>query len=136
MNKELEKKLFTTFPRLFRRHGRARRRVNGYGICTDDGWYKLIHELCVQIQKHAAENDLDPVALQVKEKLGGLRFYLRGADERIDALIDGAERRSFKICEVCGEPGQLRAHGWLRTLCDKHYDDDYARENGTEDAQC
>jgi len=42
------------------------------------------------------------VALQVKEKLGGLRFYIVGGDDYIDTLIRFAENISYKICETCG----------------------------------
>lgn len=83
-------------------------------IEAGDGWFRLIYDLCEQIQKHADEKGLNLLALQVKEKFGGLRFYIRGADEHIGALIDEAERKSFTICEVCGEPGERRTScGWV-----------------------
>ena len=61
------------------------------------------------------------VAVQVKEKFGGLRFYIVGGDDYIRGLIDFAEAMSYDICEVCGEKGHLRNDKpWIRTLCDKH----------------
>lgn len=59
--------------------------------------------------------------MQIKEKFGGLRFYvMQGSDELFDA-INAAEEESLKLCELCGEPGSLRkTGGWLRTLCDRH----------------
>ena len=57
-------------------------------------------------------------AIQVKEKFGGLRFYLsRGTDEMFD-LTNEAESASYKVCEGCGAPGTRRTGGWIRVLCD------------------
>lgn len=60
-----------------------------------------------------------PRAMQVKEKFGGLRFYMTWETEEIDKLISKAEDESHKICESCGEPGKARSGSWIRTLCDK-----------------
>ena len=61
----------------------------------------------------------DAHVLQVKEKWGGLRFYVSGTTELLD-FIDEMEARSLKTCEVCGQPGKPREGGWIRTLCDEH----------------
>ena len=57
-------------------------------------------------------------ATQVKEKYGGLRFYVFGGDDKIDALISFAESMSECTCEECGRPGTQNVGGWIRTLCD------------------
>ena len=56
-------------------------------------------------------------ATQVKEKFGGLRFYIMGGNEKIDALISFAESMSECTCEECGRPGTQNAGGWIKTLC-------------------
>ena len=61
-----------------------------------------------------------PVAVQVKEKFGTLRFYVDNTCERMDGAIEMAEYMSGCICEECGNPGKQRGGGWIRTLCDKH----------------
>lgn len=61
-----------------------------------------------------------PVASQVKEKFGGLRFYVNGATEKHWNYISFAESMSYRICEVCGSPGKVHTNGWHRTLCDIH----------------
>lgn len=63
-----------------------------------------------------------PVAVQVKEKYGTLRFYVTGASKRHWAAIEFAELLSGRICEQCGtmQGVKLRKSGWLRTLCDQH----------------
>ena len=35
-------------------------------------------------------------------------------------LIIIYERLSYEICEVCGEKGERRNGGWIKTLCDTH----------------
>lgn len=61
------------------------------------------------------------VADQVKEKFGTLRFYYDGGDERISGMVTLAEGMSAVTCEQCGNPGEIRSGGWVRTLCDTHY---------------
>lgn len=60
------------------------------------------------------------VAIQVKEKFGGLRFYYMGGDEYIRGLENMAESMSYRTCEVCGVPGTSTKGGWIRTLCEEH----------------
>jgi hypothetical protein len=38
--------------------------------------------------------------------------------EKIENLIDKAEEKSYKTCEICGNKGVVRENGgWLMTLC-------------------
>lgn len=64
------------------------------------------------------------VAIQVKEKFGGLRFYYSGGDDYIRGVVDMAEEMSYVTCETCGSPGRLRGKHWVRTVCDTHGGDD------------
>lgn len=61
-----------------------------------------------------------PVASQVKEKFGGLRFYVNSATDNQYALISFAESMSYRTCETCGAPGKTYTDGWHTTLCDIH----------------
>jgi hypothetical protein len=104
--------------------------VNGYHIdkrppiktanffSVDEGWYPLIKDLIDDLIKLGWNKQV----CQVKEKFGGLRFYINeGSDEIYDRLIK-AERESYHICEKCGEKGELRNdNGWYLTLCENHY---------------
>lgn len=90
-----------------------------------EGWQPIIltaHENLVDL---LGDYDL----LQIKEKFGGLRYYMSapaGCDvrkvEQIRDIIDTAERQSFETCEVCGRPGEAtgRGVGWIKTLCPLH----------------
>jgi hypothetical protein len=80
------------------------------------GWLGLVKEL---IEK-AIEAGWDRQICQVKEKFGGLRFYINSAPEEVHNLIMEAEKKSYEICERCGDPGEPRRGGWITTLCDKH----------------
>lgn len=60
----------------------------------------------------------DAHILQIKEKWGGLRFYV-DADMETLHFIDEMEEKSLTVCERCGEFGKLRRGGWVLTLCDK-----------------
>lgn len=42
---------------------------------------------------------------QVKEKFGGLRFYMNSRNQAIFTFVRTAEEESFHICEVCGQAG-------------------------------
>jgi hypothetical protein len=61
-----------------------------------------------------------PVAVQVKEKFGGLRFYVQGATDKHYNYISFAEGMSYRTCEECGSTGKTYTDGWHRTLCDIH----------------
>ena len=56
---------------------------------------------------------------QVKEKFGGLRFYIGAGSDEIFQRIDKAEEESYQICEECGKPGKLRDRSWIKTLCEE-----------------
>lgn len=57
---------------------------------------------------------------QIKEKFGGLRFYYSGGNNEISGMVTMAESWAAHTCETCGDRGEHRSGGWIRTLCDKH----------------
>lgn len=77
-----------------------------------------------KIDEYKAKLDLEtlkvPVASQVKEKFGGLRFYVTGATDKHYQYISFAESISYHTCEECGAPGKTYTDGWYTTLCDIH----------------
>jgi hypothetical protein len=81
-----------------------------------EGWHALVSELVDDLLRLGWDGEVH----QVKEKFGGLRFYIGMGSEAVHDRIAKAMEDSFKICEDCGEPGKLRRGGWLRTLCEKH----------------
>jgi hypothetical protein len=114
------------------------------GIESVDGWQHIIISLSENIYSHVKNNnrvresllkknpyDYDipeylefPKVAQIKEKFGGLRFYIDGGDQYIRGLIDMAEMWAANTCEICGERGEHRDDaGSLSTLCQKHYEE-------------
>lgn len=87
----------------------------------EKGEYKEVPEIPSQV-----------VAVQVKEKFGGLRFYTDGGDEQTYAMIRMAESMAVRTCEDCGNPGTTRYGGWHRTLCDKHAEERGYYTDGSE----
>ena len=98
-----------------------------FGFDHHDGWFELIKELSENIDKELKKLQKDKIKNfqvdQVKEKFGGLRFYVNFApSNKIRKLIEVAERNSYEICEYCGKKGKLRGDlCWVLTLCDKCY---------------
>ena len=72
---------------------------------------------------------------QIKEKFGGLRFYYQGGDDHISGMVSMAEVWAGRSCEKCGNVGERRSGGWIRTLCDKHEQEhkDYLARMKSED---
>lgn len=90
------------------------------GSSIGKGWLNLIVELDEKLAQICPEYKID----QIKEKFGGLRFYVSDLGQNHEAgykLINEAESESYNICELCGEPADLRSGSWLRTLCDNHH---------------
>ena len=78
---------------------------------------ELIDEAKAKMEEEAAKV---PVAVQVKEKFGGLRFYVQAATDKHYNYISFAESMSYRTCEECGAPGKTYTDGWHKTLCDIH----------------
>jgi hypothetical protein len=94
-----------------------------WGIECGDGWNGLLDDLCSRIEdilEETPELKKDFKICQIKEKFGGLRFYVYGASEKICNTIDLFQELSYNICERCGNNGNCRKiDGWIYTLCDK-----------------
>jgi hypothetical protein len=115
-----------------------------WGFECGNGWYQILDSLCANIQHHIDwshknhkwdleynEKNLEEqrpvrevvpqvIAMQVKEKFGGLRFYYDGGDDNITGMVRMAESWAAHACEECGNPGKSRNGGWIKTLCDNH----------------
>lgn len=91
----------------------------GCGSWIQPGWFNLV----VELDKQLAQLHPDYVIDQVKEKFGGLRYYVSGVDSELgNQLITDAESKSYQICDQCGAPGQkcVINEMWLATRCELH----------------
>jgi len=113
MNEFYTKKLNSDFPKIFK--------GNFYFECGD-GWFYLLHKLCTDIEKECKRlgvEDKDwPLASQVKQKFGSLRFYMYTAPTSVWDMISTAESESQNVCETCGQKGEsVDKGGWINTSC-------------------
>lgn len=107
MDKKYEQYLFNKYPKLFSEPLR-------WGIECDDGWFWSINLLCMYIQKYLDNNEefyskgyvkeqIPQVkVVQIKEKFGSLRFYIRGGNDHTKHVISFVEGMSHFICEKTG----------------------------------
>ena len=131
MNEANTKYLFKNFS-FFKSDKPITESLMRFGFACGDGWFRLVKELYEKLQ--APDLDEQFEVIQVKEKLGGLRFYTnisytntRGInfdkEEQVNRFIREAEEKSFKTCEDCGKPGKPNSrkfsYEWISTLCRK-----------------
>lgn len=93
----------------------------GWGFTCGVGWYPILDRLFADIDRIRDEDGLKKLeVVQVKEKLGGLRVYVKGGNDRVQARLWQAEEESLSICEGCGgpSPGISDRDGYLTTLCE------------------
>lgn len=156
MSPELDNKLCSKYPELFRnRNDSPELTAMCWGFDCADGWYSLIESICeylmgdvirlrnridsvfyteeakeqMKLELIEAEKNI-PVVVQVKEKFGGLRFYVHGATEKQFDYIHFAEHLSYRICEDCGAMKDVMSYniGWIKTLCPEHADALYGED--------
>lgn len=126
MKDELDNQLCALFPKLFKTRTDPTVRTGiRFGFECGDGWYELIKECSAKIEA-VNEKLAEPItAAQVKEKFGGLRFYLNTCQsecgdevwKEVREAIEIAERKADITCEDCGKPGKTGGRIWISTLC-------------------
>jgi len=87
-------------------------------ICEcGSGWLQMIHDLIEEL----IEAGWDKRICQIKEKFGGLRFYIGEGNTEIFDIISKYEELSYEICEKCGstEDVETGGKGWISSLCSK-----------------
>lgn len=111
-----------------------------FGIECDDGWFEMLDELMTKLEKIDVQHKIE--INQIKEKFGGLRFYISDGSIKLDIagqgsftvgvksdweeihnLINEYQSKSYTICEICGKPGKLcktQGSTWLKTVCIEH----------------
>jgi hypothetical protein len=114
----LEHALRSRHPHLYgRRSGRETTTFDEWGFQHGDGWYALLDALSVIVTQRAHASALDIRILQVKQKLGTLRFYAHGLDEFCNGAVALAYLMSARLCERTGRPGLLSdSNGSVQTL--------------------
>jgi hypothetical protein len=84
------------------------------------GWLPLVREAMVIIG--------DSKITGIREDAGSLRIELVLSTPDQRSALREIEQRSLQVCEICGDPGELRYEairsgrpaGWHRTRCELH----------------
>ena len=107
--------------------------MNEHGGKTS--WGKPITAEDLEEKRLAMEQEAEkvPVASQVKEKFGGLRFYVDRSTDKHYNYISMAESMSYRTCEICGNPGKTYYDGWHTTLCEKHAEEQGRTEENNDE---
>ena len=93
-----------------------------YQFEVGDGWYSILYELILKIKFNDQSNGKWVTKVtQLKEKWGGLRFYVTGTSKNNWQLIRDAEKESFNICEESGSKENVGTwnNGWVQTISKK-----------------
>jgi len=135
MKDELEKEITDSCPKLFRSFWEERQKLNdqwaakgrepfhpiAFGFECGGGWFPILKELCLKIEALINTLPLDEQqnfhVAQVKEKFGGLRFYMHGETDEMSKLIREAEEKCDSTCETCSAPSIQLGQGWIVNAC-------------------
>lgn len=86
-----------------------------YFMEHSSGWYEMEKQLIEDLIKLGWNKEV----CQIKEKFGGLRFYINEGSKEIHDRITQAESESYKICEICGSREHIgTTSGWITTMCE------------------
>lgn len=116
MTPDLEKSIIEKHPSLFANIGQKGSPMN-FGLEVGDGWAGIISTMCFILQQK--DTDKKFRFDQIKEKFGLLRVYHSGGNQYMAGVVRMAEDISGRTCEMCGQPGEQRKGGWIKTLCDR-----------------
>lgn len=101
-----------------------------YGV--PQGWHEYIRDHVYNpIHQLLAPDKLKAFyILQLKEKFGGLRLYwtINSEDypispeeyDKIDEIIDNAEKETELLCFRCGRKAEYLTKGWILPICKEH----------------
>lgn len=87
-------------------------------VSVPPGWRRLVMKASASIESRLP----GPVSIcSISSDRGALRIFLDEYPDGVTRIIHAIERRSMKICEVCGRAADLRYDlKEAKTLCDDH----------------
>lgn len=124
MDSRLAGLLCTRYPCLYTKDRNEGEAFFQFGFEVGDGWFDLLDSLSADLMRAVQRSGMAcPHAVQVKSKMGTLRFVLSDFNAPMDALIANAEKASVITCEQCGSPGHAYIKNrWVYVACDQHAD--------------
>jgi len=90
-------------------------------IAIPDTWINLIDQMCREIVNfHNLFPEFEYTrCVQIKEKFGGLRFYVESEYPEVSQIIRKYEELSFELCQECGctDCEVKPTTNWIMYLC-------------------
>ncbi len=106
MNQHKTDKLFNKFPTIYReRLMTTYQSEMPWGFQCGDGWYDIIHNLSLKLEKIAGKctnKDSSPAVSEVRSGGDKLIFRIRNSDFKIDSLVFESMQKCAFTCENCG----------------------------------
>lgn len=124
MRNDLQDRLRVRYPKIYIAGVDTEDAFAQFGFEVGDGGFDLLDALSADLM-HAVQKIgmVCPHAVQVKSKMGTLRFVLSDFNDPLDAVIAKATKVSETTCEQCGSPGHVYIKNrWIYVACDKHAD--------------
>ncbi len=112
------------YPSLYAQDRNEDEAFTQFGFEVGDGWFDLLDTLSADLMRAVQRIGMVcPHAVQVKSKMGMLRYKLSDFNDPLDALINKAVKASMTTCEQCGSAGYVYIKKrWIYVACDKHSD--------------
>ena len=95
MRKELEQEIIARWSQWFNTVGDVSHTAMPRGFPHGDGWFDILWRLCGDleplVEQFEQESGCQIEILQVKEKFGGLRVYVSGANDAMRQRLEAAQ---------------------------------------------
>lgn len=95
-------------------------------VAIGDGWMPLIDTALGMIRAEMKANPKITFRVQqIKEKFGGMRFYVQTNSLEIRAIVEFVEAMADVMCEDCGTVLNVTREaprGWIKTRCRSCHD--------------
>jgi hypothetical protein len=122
MGEDLEEALLTRFPWLEEKDLDTVEKTGEIVSCgVGVGWHDLLSNMFVELEnlyKSMNESIEDIGFYEIREKHGLLRVYTNKGIEGVQEILNKYEALSERVCEICGQTGELRNDGWTVVVCD------------------
>jgi hypothetical protein len=132
MDESIELELVRRYPKILKNYGGdPMQTCMAHGFECQNGWFNLLDK-CMEKLQYFCDlcsingREVQVVAEQIKSKFATLHFYvtISGSNDIeisiISTIINEAEDKSERTCEICGEHGKIYTNGWHMCLCKNH----------------
>lgn len=95
-----------------------------FGVECGEGWKHLYQPITDFITEYNKTHEDSPIKIcQIKEKFGGLRYYVNNYVDGLREMIDKAEEESYHTCEICGKhiDKPIIKNHWIYAECEECY---------------